>query len=244
VLRKRAPQSLDERVLRLARMWGHTPSRERAVARFSRLGEHAGVWFAIGVGGAALDAPRRAGWLRATGTVGGMYALNTAIKLVVRRRRPELRGLPALTRTPTPLSFPSAHASTAFAGALAYSRLGLPRAPLYALAAGLSYSRLYLGVHYPSDVLAGALLGTAVAAARGRGGVRMEPGANGQMNGAQWSCRRTAGRRVTRRPARMGTCRAIRYSSQAVRREHADRDRRDAERRQVVAVQRADESRR
>jgi undecaprenyl-diphosphatase len=167
VLGKRSPESLDERLLRLARTRGHTPSRERAVERFSLLGEHAGVWLAIGASGAALDSPRRARWLRATGTVGGTYALNTAIKLVVRRRRPQLRGLPALTPTATALSFPSAHASTAFAGALAYSRLGAPAAPLYALAVGLSYSRLYLGVHYPSDVLAGALLGTTVAAVRG-----------------------------------------------------------------------------
>jgi membrane-associated phospholipid phosphatase len=182
VLRRRAPKSLDERLLRLARTWGHTPSRERAVERFSLLGEHAGVWLAIGAGGAAVDGARRTRWLRATGTVGGMYALNTAIKLVVRRRRPQLRGLPALTPTATALSFPSAHASTAFAGALAYSRLGLPRAPLYALAAGLSYSRLYLGVHYPSDVLAGALLGTAVAAVRGTG-VRAESASNGHVAG-------------------------------------------------------------
>jgi membrane-associated phospholipid phosphatase len=169
VLRKRASKSLDERVLRIARTWGHTPARDRAVERFSLLGEHAGVWLAIGAGGTVVDRARRARWLRATGTVGGMYALNTAIKLVVRRRRPQLRGLPALTPTATALSFPSAHASTAFAGALAYSRLGAPAAPLYALAAGLSWSRLYLGVHYPSDVLAGAVLGTGVAALRGGG---------------------------------------------------------------------------
>jgi len=92
------------------------------------------------------------------------YLANTAIKLVVGRRRPELADLPPLTGTPTGLSFPSAHTATGFAGALAYSRLGVPALPLYGLAAGLAYSRLYLGVHYPSDVLAGALLGTAIAA--------------------------------------------------------------------------------
>jgi undecaprenyl-diphosphatase len=88
-----------------------------------------------------------------------VYVLNTAIKQVVRRRRPELPDLPALTGTPTALSFPSAHASTAFAGARVYARMELPATPLYALATGLSLSRLYLGVHYPSDVLAGAALG-------------------------------------------------------------------------------------
>ncbi|HYM55788.1 MAG TPA: phosphatase PAP2 family protein [Solirubrobacteraceae bacterium] len=152
--------SLDERLLRLARTCGHSPSAERAVARFSRLGEHGGVWFAIGAAGWALDRPHAAGWRRAVGTVAGAYVLNTALKLAVRRRRPELPGLPALTDTPTRLSFPSAHASTSFAGARCYARLGLPAPALYTLAAALSLSRLYLGVHYPSDVLAGAVVGT------------------------------------------------------------------------------------
>jgi len=134
------------------------------VARFSKLGEHGAVWLAIGMAGYASDREKRKQWRRATGTVAGVYALNTLVKLVVRRRRPILPGLPPLTDTPTQLSFPSAHASTSFAGALAYARLGLPVVPLYALAKGLAVSRLYLGVHYPSDVIAGALLGTVVAA--------------------------------------------------------------------------------
>ena len=134
------------------------------MARFSRLGEHGGVWLAIGAAGQALDAGRRRRWRRATSTVLAAYLLNVATKLLVRRTRPELPDLPPLTGTPTRLSFPSAHASTSFAGALAYTRLGLPPAPLYALAVSLSASRVYLGVHYPSDVLAGAMLGSAVAA--------------------------------------------------------------------------------
>jgi membrane-associated phospholipid phosphatase len=158
--------NLDERLLCVARTRGHGPKRERAVGRFSKLGEHGAVWLAIGAAGYALDEPRRPQWRRATGTVVGVYALNTTIKLAVRRRRPQLPGLPPLTDTPTRLSFPSAHASTSFAGALVYSRLGLPVIPLYALAKGLAVSRLYLGVHYPSDIFAGALLGTAVAARR------------------------------------------------------------------------------
>jgi membrane-associated phospholipid phosphatase len=155
---------LDERALRVMRTWGHGRKRDRAVARFSKLGERGAVWIAIGAAGYALDEPRRPQWRRAMSTVVGTYALNTAVKLVVRRRRPQLPGLPPLTGTPTQLSFPSAHASTSFAGALVYTRLGLPAVPLYALAKGLAVSRLYLGVHYPSDVIAGALLGTVLAA--------------------------------------------------------------------------------
>ena len=131
--------------------------------RFSALGEHAASWLAIGAAGAALDEPRRARWTRGLAVVAGAYVLNTAIKLAVRRRRPDIPGLPPLTGTPTGLSFPSAHATSSFAAARAYSEL-LPAGPLYALAGGLTWSRLYLGVHWPSDSLAGVALGSAVGA--------------------------------------------------------------------------------
>jgi membrane-associated phospholipid phosphatase len=158
--------SLDERLLRVARTCGHTPAAERAVARFSMLGEHAGVWLVLGALESGLSTGERRGrWRRATVVVAGTYAANTALKLLVRRVRPELADLPPLTSTPTRYSFPSAHSSTSFAAALAYTRAGLPALPLYVLAKGLALSRLYLGVHYPSDVLAGALFGTAIAAA-------------------------------------------------------------------------------
>ena len=161
-------RALDEQLLLIARTRAHSPRAEREVAAFSRLGEHAAVWLAIGVAGAKLapDDARKRGFRSARDTVLAMYALNTAIKFVVRRPRPQLDGLPALISTPSALSFPSAHASTSFAGAVSYSRLGLPALPLYSLAAALSLSRLYLGVHYPSDVLAGAVLGGALARLR------------------------------------------------------------------------------
>lgn len=155
--------SLDERLLRLMRTIGHAPSAERMVARFSALGEHGALWLAIGTCGWLLDPPNRSRWAKGIAAVGKAYLLNTTIKLIVRRRRPELQGLPPLASTPTRLSFPSAHTATAFAGAISYSRLGLPALPLRGLAGATALSRLYLGLHYPSDVLAGAALGSAVA---------------------------------------------------------------------------------
>ena len=74
-----------------------------------------------------------------------------------------VEGLPALVATPTKLSFPSAHSSTSFAAARAYGRCA--GRPLYATAAAMAASRVYLGVHYPSDVAAGALLGLAMGSA-------------------------------------------------------------------------------
>jgi membrane-associated phospholipid phosphatase len=163
-LHTRVVPALDERLLRVARTRAHTPRAARSVARFSRLGEHGAVWLALGAAGWALDPARRAPWGRATATVAGVYVLNTALKLLICRPRPDLPDLPPLKSTLTRLSFPSAHASTSFAAARLYGRLGLPARPLYALAGALAASRLYLGVHYPSDIVGGALLGTAVAA--------------------------------------------------------------------------------
>lgn len=156
------PAALDIALLRLLRTHGHSPRVERAVGAFSKLGEHAGIWLGLAAAGAALDRRRRDEFVRAGRTVVASYVVNQAIKQTVRRPRPDLEGLPQLVGTPTQLSYPSTHACTCFAGAGALSRL-LPAAPLYALAVPLALSRLYLGVHYPSDTLAGGVLGAAVA---------------------------------------------------------------------------------
>ena len=90
--------------------------------------------------------------------MGTAYLISTSIKVAIGRRRPVIEDLPHLMLTPTGLSFPSSHSTSSFAAAQAYGRL-LPRAPLLGAAGAMAFSRLYLGVHYPSDVAAGAALG-------------------------------------------------------------------------------------
>jgi membrane-associated phospholipid phosphatase len=135
------------------------PALQRTVVTYSRAGEHAAAWLALGAAGAALDTRRRPAWQRAVAVVGGAYLLNTLVKLVSGRVRPALEDLPAVISTPTKLSFPSAHATSSFAAARAYSQF-VPAPPLYAAAAAMAWSRVYLGVHFPTDILAGAALGT------------------------------------------------------------------------------------
>jgi membrane-associated phospholipid phosphatase len=153
--------ALDLAVYRRARSLAHTPQVVRWVRRYSSLGEHGAVWLAMGVVGAVLDRARRRRWLRATGVVGAAYAISTTIKIAIGRHRPVVENLPHLMATPTGLSFPSSHATSSFAAAQAFGRL-VPRGPLLGAAGAMAFSRLYLGVHYPSDVAAGAALGTAI----------------------------------------------------------------------------------
>jgi len=164
-------RSLDLAGLRFGRTFAGTARAQRLVAGYSQLGQYAGCWLALGAAGVALDRPRRARWARALATVAGAYVANQAIKFTVRRPRPRVDGLPQLTAPPTQLSFPSAHATSSFAAAQAYAGL-VPARPLRAAAWAMAGSRVALGVHWPSDIVVGALLGTAVGKLGGVGGRR------------------------------------------------------------------------
>lgn len=206
-----SPEEMDHRLLVALRTRGTDP-RVAAVARaLSHGGEHGALWLAAGLAGAAADRSRRPAWLRGTALSCGAHLLSVGLKRVVRRPRPLLPGHAPLVRTASPHSFPSAHAASATAAAVALGALwpvgtplpvlsvppGLPGLPflpvlpvLPVVAAAVCLSRLVVGVHYPSDVAAGAVLG-ALTARVGGGRARgvCERWARGVRGARPWSAR-------------------------------------------------------
>lgn len=135
------------------------------VAFYTHLGDHGLVWICLCALLLCHPKTRRAGLVGAFALIGSLLFTNVLIKQIVARPRPWLavEGLWALVNEPDPNSFPSGHTSAAFAAAVAWWHT-LPRRWAGGLAlcaaALMGLSRLYVGVHYPTDVLCGALVGT------------------------------------------------------------------------------------
>jgi decaprenylphosphoryl-5-phosphoribose phosphatase len=144
--------------VRWARELPHPAAGDVTLRLISKVTDHSDGWLALGLVGAAVDKSRRQQWLSATGRVALVELTARAIKRAVPRERPNLPDLPPLAPTPTPQSFPSTHTAAAVAAIGAFDML-LPSSALWTFAAVTAFSRLYLGVHYPSDVAAGAVLG-------------------------------------------------------------------------------------
>ncbi len=124
----------------------------------SAFGEHAWGWTAICLAGAAVDRERRGDWLRATAAVVGAHGVSIALKRLVRRHRPDDERVRVHGTTSSDWSFPSSHAASTTAAAVACSRLLGRRWP-WAVVPAMMVSRVALGVHYPGDVAAGGVIG-------------------------------------------------------------------------------------
>ena len=160
-------RAVDDAVLRTP-----TPTLDPIFRHLSRASDYKALWIATSAAVALLDGQRgRRAAVRCLTTVGATSVMADLVaKLAFPRPRPDATSLPPerAARRPTSSSFPSGHAASAFAFATAFSQvypvLGLP---VSALASAVSYARIHTGVHYPSDVVAGALMGAGVASLTG-----------------------------------------------------------------------------
>ena len=152
-------QDLDLKLLRWMRTHGHSPGVEGAAVALGKVGNNGLVWLVLGLTLVAIDSSRWEQWLVCALLGPLAIGLNYAIKLLVKRPRPVLEGLPPLGGAPSSLSFPSAHATSSFAVATAMCRVDPATSAAFLVALALALGRPYLGMHCPSDVLAGALLG-------------------------------------------------------------------------------------
>jgi membrane-associated phospholipid phosphatase len=132
----------------------------------SHFGEHSIGWLIVSALGAVLSPGRRPAWIVAGAGAFAAHAAAVLIKRMVRRKRPHDPAVAVNVGTPSQLSFPSAHATSTTAAAILIARAaGLPKALVLALLVPpMALSRILLGVHYPSDVAAGAAIGAGVAA--------------------------------------------------------------------------------
>lgn len=136
-----------------------------SVARgLSHFGEHALGWFALAGAGALLDSKRRREWMGVGVAAFLSHAASVVLKRIVRRPRPHDPRVAIGVGTPSKLSFPSSHATSTAAALVAVAQLSKSPLPLMGIPVMMA-SRMVLGVHYPTDVMAGALLGTGTALA-------------------------------------------------------------------------------
>jgi diacylglycerol kinase family enzyme/membrane-associated phospholipid phosphatase len=139
-----------------------------SLKRLTRSANHSLLWFSIAAVLATRVGVTRRGAMRGLlAILGASVTANGVLKPLLPRRRPPDAGMPAersLRRRPTSSSFPSGHAASAAAFATAVAmespRAGLAVVPV---AAAVAYSRVHVGVHWSSDVLAGAAVGTGAA---------------------------------------------------------------------------------
>ena len=159
-------QQMDTDVL----MWLQENFRQDGLNRvfsfFTRLGNNGELWIALLVVLFIIPPFRRMALTAVASLISSALLVEFVIKPLVARVRPyvTVEGLFSLVGPERSYSFPSGHSATAFAVAYVLARM-LPvkyGAPILLLAALMAFSRLYVGVHYPTDVLAGVLVGVLV----------------------------------------------------------------------------------
>jgi undecaprenyl-diphosphatase len=148
------------------------PVLDRVMYALSEAGNHSIVWHSINLvqAGTTRDpVTRRAALRRSAIQVGEQALVNGPIKMVFRRSRPDhVNDHPHDLRVPVTSSFPSGHASAGFCAAMLLSADNHHDEVWFGLASAISWSRVHVGVHHPSDIVGGAAIGLVLASVAAR----------------------------------------------------------------------------
>ncbi len=160
-----AIQTLDENVLLWIQDHVRLITFDPLVEFFTTLGNAGIGWIVLSVVLVCKKSTRKAGLLSGLALIFGLFFVNLGLKPLVARPRPyvTMEQLVPLLTSSDPNSFPSGHTCAAFAAGMVWARTlpkGWMRKAAVVQAVLMGLSRLYVGVHYPTDVLAGALAGS------------------------------------------------------------------------------------
>jgi len=135
-----------------------------AAHALSTFGEHSAGWLVVAATGVVVDSRRRSNWIGVGAAAVVAHACAVVVKCIVRRSRPDEDAVQVLDTTPSRLSFPSAHAASTTAAAVVMAPI-VGKTVSIVLPMVMGLGRVVLGVHYPTDVVAGSALGALVGGA-------------------------------------------------------------------------------
>ena len=143
----------------------HTPVLDAMMCGITRLGDVGIIWILLCIVLLVLPKTRKSGVILMAALLVDLVICNGILKPLVHRIRPfDVRtGIELLVKRPTDFSFPSGHTAASFASVMALYLAGEKKIWISSLglAVLIAFSRLYLYVHYPTDVLGGVVAGLA-----------------------------------------------------------------------------------
>lgn len=159
-------QQIDDKLILSIAKHMHSPMMDRLMIFFTTLGNSSLLWIAIALVLLFTRKNRKWGIILVTGLILEILLCDGILKPLIARERPftRLPGYPNLIKAPGSFSFPSGHTMSSFVAAtILFCRQKSSGIFFYAIAALIGFSRIYLFVHYPSDVLGGIILGILLA---------------------------------------------------------------------------------
>lgn len=141
----------------------HTPVLDKIMVFITNLGSAGIIWIILTVVCLIIPRTRKVGWIMAASLIVDLILCNGILKNLAARTRPcdVNKSIQLLVKRPWDYSFPSGHTAASFASVTALYLAGEKKLwkPVLVLGCVIAFSRMYLYVHYPTDILGGVIIG-------------------------------------------------------------------------------------